>query len=319
MEISFDSIKHVVSAYGAARTDAGKRVRVAVYVDASATPFLIDAVRGALVPETTAAVVRVSRLAGAAAPAEDTDVCIVLTCGGEGLEAAVSGLVLAGAPVVVVAESSVEVPFIERDSRLLGLVAATDRTHLLNALARWILDRTDKDAAFAANFPFMRVSAAGRAVTACALGNAATALIVWPRGADFPTMTLAQLDMMLKLAGIYGKPIGPERAYEAAGVVACACAMRSAARLLTRHLGRYGIVAKALIGGAGSYAVGLGLCALYRRDVSYERVNEAVAAAVARAREAAGAVAERRAAGSRGDALAVVDAPQEGPVARARA
>ena len=123
----------------------------------TATPFLIETVRDAFVPQTTSALVRVERLGSLPATAKpDTDIAIVLSCGSPVLQARVQELVVCGPPVVVLAESSVEVPFIERDSRMLGLVAATDKVHLLASLARWILERTDKQTAFAANFPFMR-------------------------------------------------------------------------------------------------------------------------------------------------------------------
>ena len=57
---------------------------------------------------------------------------------------------------------------------MLGVVAATDKTYLLETLARWILDRTEKETAFAANFAFMRIAAANRIITSCALTNMAT-------------------------------------------------------------------------------------------------------------------------------------------------
>ena len=82
------------------------------------------------------------------------------SCGSDRLESAVQELVIAGAPVCVLAESAVEVPFIEESTPMLGVVAATDKTYLLETLARWILDRTDKETAFAANFAFMRIAAA---------------------------------------------------------------------------------------------------------------------------------------------------------------
>ena len=53
-----------------------------------------------------------------------------------------------------------------RDS---GVVAATDKTYLLETLARWILDRTDQATAFAAHFAFMRIAAANRIITSCAV------------------------------------------------------------------------------------------------------------------------------------------------------
>ena len=129
-------------------------VRVAVIVDDTATPFLIQTVRDAFVPQTTSAIVRVSRIADFdAALKRDTDIVLVLTCGSDALQDAVQRIVIAGAPVAVLCESSVEVPFIEQDTKMLGLVSATDETTLLETLARWILDHTEKQTAFAANFP----------------------------------------------------------------------------------------------------------------------------------------------------------------------
>ena len=123
-------------------------------------------------PQTTSGIVRVERLGEERiAPKTDTDVVLVLSCGSDRLESAVQELVIAGAPVCVLAESAVEVPFIEESTPMLGVVAATDKTYLLETLARWILDRTDKETAFAANFAFMRIAAANRIITSCALTN----------------------------------------------------------------------------------------------------------------------------------------------------
>ena len=159
MGISLDSILNTVKLGASVRGEMDAAIRVGVYVDATATPFLIETVRDAFVPQTTSALVRVERLGSLPATAKpDTDIAIVLSCGSPVLQARVQELVVCGPPVVVLAESSVEVPFIERDSRMLGLVAATDKVHLLASLARWILERTDKQTAFAANFPFMRLS-----------------------------------------------------------------------------------------------------------------------------------------------------------------
>ncbi|HIU05594.1 MAG TPA: hypothetical protein IAD14_09060, partial [Candidatus Coprousia avicola] len=192
-------------------------VRVAVYVDATAPGRIVACVREAFVPQTTSALVRVERLTAEPVPPKaDTDVVLVLTSGSPVLEEAVQRLVISGAPVCVIAESSVEVPFIEADTPLLGLVAASDDDHLKDALARWILERTEKDAAFAANFPFMREAAANRIVTTTALANLATGVLVFMPGSNFPVMTFAEVGMALKLASTYGYRLRPERGYEIA-------------------------------------------------------------------------------------------------------
>ena len=292
MNIPVDKLVGTFKAGAEARRDSDVPVRVAVFVDASASKFLIDCVRGAFVPQTTAALVRVERLDGQApAVKPDTDVSIVISCGADGLERAVQQIVVAGAPTVVLAESSVEAPFIEQDTRMLGLIAATDKTYLLETLARWILDRTDKDIAFSSKFPFLRIAAAMRAISSVALTNMATGALVIIPGADFPVVTVAQLGMLLQLSAIFGKPLRGERAYEAAGVAAAGLVLRAGARLACRHAGRLGFVVKALVGGFGTYAIGRALVSVYERDVDYSRANEAVGAVWGRVRDlVAGAI-----------------------------
>ena len=287
MQLSIDSLLKMLRIGAGARRDAGASVRVAVYVDESATPFLVNSVRAALVPETTAGLVRVGRLTPApAAPKPDTDVVVVLSCGSSHLNAAVQSLVVSGAPVCVVAESSVEVPFIEADTPLLGLIAASDPAHLKDALSRWILDRTEKDAAFAANFPFMREAAANRIVTTTALANLATGVLVFMPGSNFPVMTFAEVGMALKLASTYGYRLRPERGYEIAGVVLSGLVLRTLSRAACAQVPRLSFAVKGLIGGFGTYGMGMALAALYAHGLEYDRLNERVRTAAGVARDA---------------------------------
>lgn len=274
MGMPLDSIVNALKLGASVRGEADSPVRVGVYVDWSATRFLIETVRDAFVPQTTSALVRVERLDEAPATVRsDTDVILVLSCGGERLQSHVQELVVHGIPVVVLAESSVEVPFILEDTRMLGLIAASDKTRLLASLARWILDRTEKRCAFASNFPFMRIAASRRVIASAALGNVATGALFFMPGADFPVMTLAQIGMALQLAAIFGRPLSWERGYEVAAVLGAAFALRGSARLVARRAGRLGFIPKALIAGAGTLAIGYGLAAWHERDVSYERLN----------------------------------------------
>ena len=169
MKIPVDKLTRAFKMGASVKKDSDTPVRVSVYLDSSASRFLAETVRDAFVPQTTSGIVRVERLGEERiAPKTDTDVVLVLSCGSDRLESAVQELVIAGAPVCVLAESAVEVPFIEESTPMLGVVAATDKTYLLETLARWILDRTDKETAFAANFTFMRIAAANRIITSCA-------------------------------------------------------------------------------------------------------------------------------------------------------
>lgn len=285
MRIPFSRMRGAVKMGAQAVKESDAVVRVSVYVDRSATPFLIDAVRQAFVPQTTSGIVRVFRLEGAVVPVrEDTDVAIVLSCGSASLEPAVQRIVIAGAPVVVIAESSVEVPFISEDTRMLGLISSTHKTYLLETLARWILDRTEKGSAFAANFAFMRIAAAHRVIRSCALTNMMTGALEFIPGADYPVMTMAQIGMMFELSTMYGKPLRVERAYEAAAVAGSGLLLRFAARGITARMNHGSFVAKALIGAAGTYAMGCGLAAFYERDVDYAPLNQAFSVVASQAK-----------------------------------
>ena len=291
MRIPFNKIADTAKLGAATMKETDEPIRISVFVDTTATKFLIDTVREAFVPQTTSAIVRVSRLAYAQANIKaDTDIAIVLSCGSDGLQEAVQQVVIGGAPTVVLAESSVEVPFIKEDTRMLGLVASTNKTHLLESLARWILDRTEKDTAFPANFPFMRVAAANRIIISGVFTNMATGALVFIPGADYPVMAASQVGMMIQLASIFGKPIRLERGYEAAGILASGLVLRSVTRVLCKGAGHYAFAIKALVGAGGTYAMGRALCALYERDVDYSRANEAVGSIVSFAKETAGRV-----------------------------
>ena len=282
MKIPVDKLTRAFKMGASVKKDSDTPVRVSVYLDSSASRFLAETVRDAFVPQTTSGIVRVERLGEERiAPKTDTDVVLVLSCGSDRLESAVQELVIAGAPVCVLAESAVEVPFIEESTPMLGVVAATDKTYLLETLARWILDRTDKETAFAANFAFMRIAAANRIITSCALTNMATGALVFLPGADYPVMALAQVGMLFELAAVFGRGIMPERGYEVAGVLV----IRAVTRALVKQTPHIGFAVKALTAAAGTYGMGRALVSLYERDVDYSRANEAVTATFSRVRD----------------------------------
>lgn len=125
MKIPVDKLTRAFKMGASVKKDSDTPVRVSVYLDSSASRFLAETVRDAFVPQTTSGIVRVERLGEERiAPKTDTDVVLVLSCGSDRLESAVQELVIAGAPVCVLAESAVEVPFIEESTPMLGVVAA---------------------------------------------------------------------------------------------------------------------------------------------------------------------------------------------------
>ena len=282
MKIPVDKLTSAFKMGASVKKDSDTPVRVSVYLDTTASRFLVETVRDAFVPQTTSGIVRVDRLGeDRIVPKADTDVVLVLSCGSDRLESAVQELVIAGAPVCVLAESAVEVPFVEESTPMLGVVAATDKTYLLETLARWILDRTDKETAFA----FMRIAAANRIITSCALTNMATGALVFLPGADYPVMALAQVGMLFELAAVFGRGIKPERGYEVAGVLAGGLVIRAVTRALVKQTPHIGFVVKALTAAAGTYGMGRALVSLYERDVDYSRANEVVTATFSRVRD----------------------------------
>ena len=121
MKIPVDKLTRAFKMGASVKKDSDTPVRVSVYLDSSASRFLAETVRDAFVPQTTSGIVRVERLGEERiAPKTDTDVVLVLSCGSDRLESAVQELVIAGAPVCVLAESAVEVPFIEESTPMLG-------------------------------------------------------------------------------------------------------------------------------------------------------------------------------------------------------
>lgn len=288
MKIPVDKLSKLLRTAGSAKKESDTPVRVSVYLDASVSTFLVSCVREAFVPQTTGGIVRVERIEESEiVPKTDTDVALVLSNGSNRLQSAVQEIIIGGAPVCILSEDQAAAPFVKDEGTpMLGFVASSDKTYLLETLARWILDRTEKDVAFASNFPFMRIAASNRIITSCALTNMATGALVFIPGADFPVMVLSQAGMLVQLASIFGKPMKPERGYEFAGIVASGYVLRAITRSVVKQTPHISFLVKALVAGAGTYAMGKGLVALYERDVDYARANQAVATVAGHVRHA---------------------------------
>ena len=108
----------------------------------------------------------------------------------------------------------------------------------------------------------MRIAAANRIITSCALTNMATGALVFLPGADYPVMALAQVGMLFELAAVFGRGIKPERGYEVAGVLAGGLVIRAVTRALVKQTPHIGFAVKALTAAAGTY--GHGPCACFR-------------------------------------------------------
>ena len=128
MKIPVEKLTRAFKMGATTKRDSDTPVRVSVYLDSTASRFLVETVRDAFVPQTTSGIVRVERLGEERiVPKTDTDVVLVLSCGSERLESAVQELVIAGAPVCVLAESAVEVPFIQESTPKIGRASCRER------------------------------------------------------------------------------------------------------------------------------------------------------------------------------------------------
>lgn len=275
MQFPFSKASEIFDRSVATSREADQAIRVAVYVDSTAADGLVATVRKALVPQTPTGLVRVARFdENMSAPKLDTDIVLVLTGGSSYLEDGVRDLVVCGAPVCVISESSVEVPFIKADTPILGLVCATDPDHLCTQLACWISERTNKQAAFAATFIFMRRVVSQEIIERASLTNVATALLFFIPGTDFPLMTLTQLDMMLKLASAHGYGLKRDRLYEAILVIVAAFVFKGTAHVMYRRIPHVKLLVRLLVAGGGTYGIGKALEYLYNQGVDYSEIDQ---------------------------------------------
>lgn len=275
MGFSPDQLIDVAKMFNSCAVSSKEPVRLSVFLDDTATDFLITTIRDAFVPQQTNALLRVELL-GDELPSvkSGTDVAIVLTGGSDGLAEKVNALAISGVPTVCVAESSLDLPFIESDTPILGSVVASEKTLLLSKLAHWILSRTSKQMAFAASFPFMRIAAAHEIVANATVANMVTGAVFFIPGADFPLMTIKQLGMTFQLSQIFGRDIGFERLYEMSAVVASALALRGCARLITPHTPHVKWLVRPLIAGVGTYIMGRAALAFYQSDFDWSGVTQ---------------------------------------------
>ncbi|MCH3943245.1 MAG: DUF697 domain-containing protein [Atopobiaceae bacterium] len=243
-------------------------IRIAIFVDRAAPGDLVETIKSAFMPELPTALVHAEAL-GPSAPAVNgsTDVAVVVAGGSdESVEACVRALAARSVPCAVVAESSLDAPDLDGTSSAgspVALIAASSREALLDKLANWLIDSTEKDLALSASFPFIRHPKAMRIVQRCAGENAAVGAIGFIPGADMPVMTANQAKMALEIAAVYGQDVTPERIPELLGVVGGGFACRTAARQVVGLVPGIGWALKGGVGYAGTIAMGNALVARF--------------------------------------------------------
>lgn len=220
---------------------------------ATTLPVLVDAI---------------ARSAGASVPAGDIVSCAVA---GPATEAAESEAARGVFAVKAVAESEGCADAVSREIDAENEKEAFDAAiaaepYFFDAPAAALLDQRmgewvveavrPKRLAMARAFPFVRRPLALDAVNVTAVENAGIGLVPFLPGADFPLMTINQAKMMLQIAAAYGEPMDAGRAREVLGTVVGALACRSAARSLAGCVPGLGWAVRALVGYAGTQAIG---------------------------------------------------------------
>ena len=236
-------------------------VVVHIYVDTYAERDMVLAVRDALLPETPNSEVRVRALydkRDIRGPRPDVGVIIA---GGSDKFVSERAQAFAelGTPVVIVAETLLDIPSFEFSealmSRIATIVASKPQT-MVRHLARWLVDATDKGTAFSANFPFCRKERASRLVRDCAKDNAASGISSLKSSDTTPVNTGSLLKLSLDVAAAYGKPMGPARIPELLGVLGAGLGYKALANSISGIAPGSGLLVRGGLGYAETYLSG---------------------------------------------------------------
>ena len=257
-KISMDKLRGVVNMGREAEENMEEHLHISVLVDPLAEGWLVRAVRDAFVPERDA-VVDVHALGGVPTVA-GIDVGVVVAGGSDELvRNAIRAFAGVRQHVVVVAQSSLDVPETHLPSKLGQYVkdaVSTEREALVERMADVLLDATEKDVSCAANFAFCRDVATARLVSRCAARNAFMSVADFIPGAGMPLMTMNQINLSFDIAATYGHGLSLGRVPEVTAVVFAGFAYRWASRLVTRVFPHLGLLLRVGIAYGGTLVTG---------------------------------------------------------------
>jgi uncharacterized protein (DUF697 family) len=143
----------------------------------------------------------------------------------------------------------------------------------LDDLASRVARALDEDylVALAKGHPTLRRAACEQVVRNNARQNAVIGALPIP-GADMPVMTANQARMVLNIAAAYGEDLSLERARELLGVLAAGFGLRAIARQAAKLVPIIGWAASAVVGYAGTVAMGRAAILYFERGG--QRVGE---------------------------------------------
>ena len=281
-KLSMDRLRGVVNMGREAEENMGEHLHISVLVDPNAAGWMVRAIRDALVP-TRDAIVDVSELGGVPTVA-GIDVGIVISGGSEeSVRNAVRYFAGARQHVIVVAQSSLDVPETHLPAKLGQYVAeavSSEHGPLLDRFANALLDATDKDVSCAANFEFCRDVATARLVSRCAARNAFMGVADFIPGAGMPLMTMNQLNLSFDIAATYGHGLSIGRAPEVATVVLAGFAYRWVGRILARVFPALSLLVRAGVAYGGTLVTGRMLSSHFTETIVLPRESVDVVAEV---------------------------------------
>ena len=243
------ALKSGQSAYDSAQSP----FLILVLVGEGASRDLVLAVKAALSAKSMGGEVMVAALDGYAGLTAQADACLILC--GDDMElsaAAAMKYVCKRVPVALMADTSLAIPRLENDARLVTRICSAMPERAVKSLAHWLVYSCDKHLAIALNFEFCRDEEVKRITTECAAQNAAVGALGFLPGADLPVMCANQSKLALQIAAVYGLDLNLGRVGEIAGVVGAGFAWRALARQLLTFVPGIGWVVRAAVGYAGT-------------------------------------------------------------------
>jgi uncharacterized protein (DUF697 family) len=221
---------------------------------ASARRHATLAVTGSL-PET----VKLAQLLDARRDAVGADVLLTVTGGPD------------GGVAVSISGDAVE------DERTFSLSAVTEET-VLKELAARVAGALEDDylVSLGRGYPALRRAVCEEIINKNARQNAMVGALPIP-GADLPAITANQGRMVLGIAAAYGEEISLERARELLGVLAAGFGLRALARQVVKLVPIWGWATSAIIGYAGTLAMGRATILYFergKREVGPEERSE---------------------------------------------
>ena len=253
-------IREMMSSGTKLREERERPVRIAVFVDVTAPEALVTALREALRPQTSGALLHIEACAPGETLIIDSTADAVLAIAGPGdtLARSIASAREKFVPTAVLALGEhANVVARRLNQPILDTITGDEPEHIVRALGAWFGERvSSKRLALAANFPFVRRAVAEESIKATAFQNGVIGFLAVIPGADMPLMTANQAKMILQIAAAYGAPLGAERIKELAVVVGGGFTLRAIARQLLDFVPGFGWALKATIGYSGTVAMG---------------------------------------------------------------